>query len=178
MFTLCFLGHPNSSPSLPVHWPPKQPTVFDSPLSKMVIIYSVNLEHIGYVYTNLAGLSGVIITDKEYPQRVAFALINRVLEEFSAIHSREQWLSCSGQLEFPQLARMLQQFQNPQQADSIMRVQREIDETKVILHSTINSLLERGEKLEDLVARSDQLGAQSRAFFKSAKKTSSCCVIQ
>lgn len=43
-------------------------------------------------------------------------------------------------------------------------------------HKTMASLLERGEKLEDLVEKSDQLSAQSKIFFKTAKKTNACCV--
>ena len=57
-----------------------------------------------------------------------------------------------------------------------MKVQKELDETKVILHKTMASLLERGEKLDDLVAKSDQLSAQSKMFYKTAKKTNACCV--
>ena len=38
------------------------------------------------------------------------------------------------------------------------------------------SLLERGEKLDDLVAKSDELSAQSKMFYKTAKKTNACCV--
>ena len=51
-----------------------------------------------------------------------------------------------------------------------MKVQAELDETKVILHKTIESVLERGEKLDSLVERSDALSAQSRMFYKAAKK--------
>jgi hypothetical protein len=51
-----------------------------------------------------------------------------------------------------------------------MKVQAELDETKIILHKTIESVLERGEKLDNLVERSDQLSAQSRLFYKTAKK--------
>ena len=32
----------------------------------------------------------------------------------------------------------------PQQADSIMKIQKELDETKIVLHKTIESVLERG----------------------------------
>ena len=36
-------------------------------------------------------------------------------------------------------------------------------------HKTMESLLQRGEKLDDLVARSDALSAQSKLFYKTAK---------
>jgi len=51
-----------------------------------------------------------------------------------------------------------------------MKVQAELDETKIVLHKTIESVLERGEKLDNLVDRSDALSAQSRLFYKTAKK--------
>jgi synaptobrevin family protein YKT6 len=37
-------------------------------------------------------------------------------------------------------------------------------------HKTIESVLERGEKLDSLVDRSNALSAQSKMFYKSAKK--------
>ena len=46
-----------------------------------------------------------------------------------------------------------------------MRIQRELDETKIVLHKTIESVLQRGEKIDDLVAKSDGLSAQSRMFY-------------
>uniref|UniRef100_A0A8C5IVK2 V-SNARE coiled-coil homology domain-containing protein n=1 Tax=Junco hyemalis TaxID=40217 RepID=A0A8C5IVK2_JUNHY len=44
-------------------------------------------------------------------------------------------------------------------------------------HNTMESLLERGEKLDDLVSKSEVLGAQSKAFYKTARKQNSCCEI-
>jgi synaptobrevin family protein YKT6 len=90
-------------------------------------------EHVVHAYTNLAGLACVIIGDKEYPPRVAFALINRVLEEFTSAFSRDVWLTTSGKLDYPQLKDMLAKYQNPHEADPIMRVQKELDETKIVL---------------------------------------------
>ena len=37
-------------------------------------------------------------------------------------------------------------------------------------HKTIESVLERGEKLDNLVERSNALSAQSKMFYKTAKK--------
>lgn len=48
--------------------------------------------------------------------------------------------------------------------------QQELDETKIELHKTIESVLQRGERLDDLVDRSANLSMSSKAFYKSAKK--------
>ena len=88
-------------------------------------------------------------------------------------------------------------YQDPAQADSIMKIQKELDETKIVLHKTIESVLQRGEKIDDLVAKSDGLSAQSKMFYSQytslvslvfagrvanvhlaqAKKQNSCCVV-
>lgn len=58
-----------------------------------------------------------------------------------------------------------------------MRIQKELDETKITLHKTIESVLQRGEKIDDLVSKSDGLSAQSKMFYTQAKKQNSCCVV-
>jgi len=121
-------------------------------------------------------LSAVIITDQEYPVRVAFSLLNKVLDEFSTSVPVDSYSNPSS-ISFPALATYLQKYQDPRQADNIMRVQQELDETKVILHKTIESVLQRGEQLDNLVDRSNALSAQSKMFYKTAKKQNSCCVI-
>jgi len=68
-------------------------------------------------------------------------------------------------------------IQDPKEADPIMRVQNNLDDTKIVLHETIEHLLERGEKLNDLVDKTDKLSGASKAFYKEAKG-GSCCVIQ
>ena len=44
-------------------------------------------------------------------------------------------------------------------------------------HQTIEAVLERGVKLDDLVKGSADLSSQSKLFYTQAKKTNSCCVI-
>lgn len=58
-----------------------------------------------------------------------------------------------------------------------MKVQQELDETKIVLHKTIENVLQRGEKLDNLVDKSESLTASSKMFYKQAKKTNSCCII-
>ena len=69
----------------------------------------------------------------------------------------------------------LAQYQDPLNADKIGRIQKELDETKIVLHKTIESVLERGEKLDTLVEKSNDLSLASQMFYKSARKTNSCC---
>ena len=78
---------------------------------------------------------------------------------------------------FPKAEEYLQKYQNPAEADKVTKIQKDLDETTQILHKTIDSVLERGVKLDNLVDKSNDLSAQSKLFYKSAKKTNSCCVV-
>ena len=121
-------------------------------------------------------LAAVIITDQEYPVRPAFSLLTKLLDDFTAKVPQSSYSNPSS-ISFPDIDTYLQKYQDPRQADAIMKVQQELDETKIILHKTIESVLQRGEKLDNLVDRSNALSAQSKMFYKTAKKQNSCCVI-
>ncbi|KAG8901366.1 palmitoyltransferase [Tulasnella sp. 403] len=121
-------------------------------------------------------LCAVVITDQEYPVRPAFSLLAKILDEFASAVPESQY-SDPSTINFPATQSYLAKYQDPRQADNIMKVQAELDETKIILHKTIESVLERGEKLDNLVDRSNALSAQSKMFYKTAKKQNSCCTI-
>jgi synaptobrevin family protein YKT6 len=46
-----------------------------------------------------------------------------------------------------------------------------------VLYNTIDAVLARGEKLDDLIDKSDSLSMQSKKFYKTAKKHNQCCVV-
>jgi synaptobrevin family protein YKT6 len=122
-------------------------------------------------------VAGIIISDHDYPALVAHQLLSKVVDEFLAKYPRSQWANSTPTLAFPELKEYIVKYQDPQQADSIMKIQKELDETKIVLHKTIESVLQRGEKIDDLVAKSDGLSAQSKMFYTQAKKQNSCCVL-
>ncbi|KAG5717636.1 Synaptobrevin like protein [Termitomyces sp. T112] len=121
-------------------------------------------------------LAAVIIADQEYPVRPAFSLLTKLLDEFTAQIPQSSFDNPAS-INFPSINTYIQKYQDPRQADTIMRVQQELDETKIVLHKTIESVLQRGEKLDNLVDRSNALSAQSKMFYKTAKKQNSCCVV-
>ena len=114
-------------------------------------------------------IEAVMVSDKEYPRRAAFSVLTKSLETFSTKVPASQYSNPSS-ISFPDLKEFLAQYQDPRNADSIMRLQGELDETKMVMHQTIESVLKRGEKLDDLVARSEMLGTQSKRFYTTAKR--------
>ncbi|XP_068628245.1 synaptobrevin homolog YKT6 [Battus philenor] len=133
-------------------------------------------EYMLQVYVRADNLAGILISDHEYPNRVAHTLITKILDEFTAKVPASAWATGNeSTIDFPVLPQYLAKYQNPREADALTKIQNDLDETKIILHDTIKAVLERGEKLDDLVAKSDSLTMHSKAFYKTARKTNSCC---
>lgn len=78
--------------------------------------------------------AGVIITDQEYPVRPAFSLLTKLLDDFIAKVPQASFKTPAA-ISFPEINTYLQKYQDPRQADAIMKVQQELDETKIILVS-------------------------------------------
>jgi synaptobrevin family protein YKT6 len=121
-------------------------------------------------------VGAVIIADEEYPQMTAHHIISRLLDEFITKHPKSSWPTkgADNQMKFPELSTYLQQYQNPENADSLIKIQKELDETKAILHKTINATLDRGEQLADLAEKSGRLSTNAEFLFKQAKSKNSC----
>lgn len=129
-----------------------------------------------HVYVRADNLAGVLIADHDYPGRVAHTLLTKVLDDFTVKVSKDQWQTgTESSIDFNLLPTYLAKYQDPREADALTKIQGDLDETKIILRNTIESVLERGEKLDDLVNKSEELSLQSKAFYKTAKKTNSCC---
>lgn len=138
--------------------------------------HSLSVAHTFHAYGRTEGVAGVIISDSEYPALVAHQLLSKVVDEFLSRYPRTAFLNATSTLDFPALKEYIVKYQDPQQADSIMKIQKELDETKIVLHKTIESVLERGEKIDSLVEKSDGLSAQSKMFYKHASPPALICV--
>jgi synaptobrevin family protein YKT6 len=124
-------------------------------------------------------LVATAIADEEYNARVAFSMLAQVEQQFlDTFRGRWEGASTENALPFPMLEPTLAKYQNPQEADKILKIQKDIEDTKITMHSAIDQVLERGEKIDHLVDLSGDLGVASKSFYKSAKQTnSSCCVV-
>ena len=64
----------------------------------------------------------------------------------------------------------------PGAAMQIMKVEKQVIETKEVLHRTLEAVLARGEKIDDLVAKSEKLSKSSKLFYDQTRITR-CCEI-
>lgn len=131
-----------------------------------------------HVYVRADNVGAVLIADNEYPQSVAHTLITKVLDDFIAKVPIESLASATeSSVKFSELPAYLSKYQDPREADVLTKIQNDLDETKIILKKSIEAVLERGEKLEDLINATDKIKCHSKTFYHSAKKTNSCCSI-
>jgi synaptobrevin family protein YKT6 len=69
-----------------------------------------------------------------------------------------------------ELLDLLRKYQDPM-VDQIYTVQQRINSTKNIIYESINKILVRGERLDDLIEKTEQLSQETKTFFKKSKKT-------
>lgn len=100
--------------------------------------------------------SVMIITDLEYPMRIAFEILKKISLQKDPVLS--------------------DYLKDPKEFDSISKVQNELDETKIILNVTLEKLLLRSDKLEDIVNKTTELSSQTKSFLATSRKMNkSCC---
>jgi len=130
-----------------------------------------------HAYGRTEGVCGIMITDAEYPALVAHQVLSKIVDEFLTKNPVASFKNSDAKIPYPELKDYLKKYQNPEEADSIIKIQKELDETKIVLHKTIQSVLERGEQMDRLVENSNNLSMSTKAFAKQAQKQNSCCIV-
>eukprot|EP00475_Leptophrys_vorax_P041241 TRINITY_DN77799_c0_g1_i1.p1 TRINITY_DN77799_c0_g1~~TRINITY_DN77799_c0_g1_i1.p1 ORF type:complete len:201 (+),score=26.98 TRINITY_DN77799_c0_g1_i1:380-982(+) len=127
---------------------------------------------------NQGGLAALVCADDAYPRGSAFAVTKKVLEEYRTAEG-DAWMrvAADNKKAVPLLDRLLVECQDPASVDKIAKVKSEIEETRRAAATTIEAMLNRGERLEDLAAASNDLSAHSKMFVKNSKDMNKCCVI-
>jgi synaptobrevin family protein YKT6 len=66
-------------------------------------------------------------------------------------------------------------YKNAKDVDKIQQIKSDLDETKTIMMDSIDSLFQRGEQLEVLVDKAEELEKASELLQIKTKKLNSCC---
>lgn len=100
-----------------------------------------SVEHEAYICHcyNRGGLIGLTFVGKDYPSRAAFSVVNKVMDEFTDSKG-DAWKAATADTtdgdEIVNAA--LQKYQDPHEADKLLKIQRELDETKVRTTSALS----------------------------------------
>ncbi|KDR17570.1 vesicle-associated membrane protein 7 isoform X1 [Zootermopsis nevadensis] len=112
------------------------------------------------------------ITDDEFERSRAFLFLNEIKQRFqTAYGSRaDTALAYAMHTEFSQvLANEMKHYSESQEIDTISRVHGELDELKNIMVKNIDNVAMRGERLELLVNKTENLSASSVTFRKTSR---------
>jgi len=129
-----------------------------------------------HTWVRADGLAGVLVAEKNYPLRIAFALIQKTLTDYeSKVGAKWKEVDKDLDQEPAFMATDLASYQDPSEADKIAKIQKNLDEVKEVMQRNIEEILKRGETLESLMDRSKDLSAVSIQFYRKAKSTNQCC---
>jgi synaptobrevin family protein YKT6 len=104
-----------------------------------------------HIYARSEGCAGIIVADQNYDKLVAHQLLSKILDEFTSKFPKSSWSNKAGLKTYQDgqteghLGWYIKEFQDPNNGDSIMKIQRELNETKETLQKAIQSTLERGK---------------------------------
>ncbi len=111
------------------------------------------------------GLCGVFVTEINYPKYTAFTHINHQLLTYQ--NKYPLWTLDT------QDQKSQYEFQKPD--EKLLKVQHHLDDVKDIMTRNISLIIKRGENLESLLEKSDDLSKHAGDYWKNAKKLNKCC---
>lgn len=139
---------------------------------------SIEEENLGkcYVWVHPQGVAATVLADQEYPMQVAFRMISELLRHFLE-ENAGKWEDATKDLNLAWAngEEMFRRFQNPAEADKVLKIQKELDDVKDVVTTTMGKLIQRGIDLDELARKSSDLSSSSNQFRRAAQKNNQCC---
>jgi len=117
------------------------------------------------------GITYLCMADEEFGRRLPFAFLEDIKNRFRATYQDrgKTALAYAMNADFSRiLQNQMDYYSNNPNADRINRVRNEIDEVKSVMVQNIEKVLERGERIELLVDRTENLNQTAFQFKKKS----------
>jgi synaptobrevin family protein YKT6 len=94
-------------------------------------------------------IAAAILTDDQYPERVAFEIINRMHKEFASAFDSEKMAEATGtftrhaadqNLAFPKLNEYIKNYQDPKEVDKLEKLKESLKEVEGIVHKNLDDV--------------------------------------
>jgi len=143
---------------------------------------NAQLQYVCHGHAEASGaFVATMVTDPKYPAKIVYRLLAQLLGRFAEMYGGKLRGSPPPtkdlSLDFPPLAEFLAKYQKPEDADKAFAIMKEIDETKEVMYKTIDQVLRRGESIESIMAKSEDLSSSSMKFYETSKKTRCCTIL-
>ena len=142
--------------------------ISDTSAGKMSYAYDSYCFH----YASSGGLIFLCMSDAEFSRRVAFAFLQDVKQRFLASYEAAYPTAMAFQMnqEFSRvLARQMEYFSFDPRSDKIANVKDKIEDTKQVMVENIERIFDRGERMELLVSKTNELADSSFAFKQTSR---------
>lgn len=120
------------------------------------------------------GFTFLVVADEGYGRQVPFAFLEKIREEFQQKFADKGRTSPAHSLDkqFGPRLKMHMDYcmEHPEELTKVAAVQKKVDEVKNIMVDNIERVLERGEKIELLVDKTDNLRFQADKFHKTGRQ--------
>ena len=142
--------------------------------------HTVEHEKQYFVYIQVSSnsqLAAYAFCDTAYPRRIAFKMLAEAIQKFESEAGEKVVKYQTDENIDIGLSAVLKQYADPKSFDRLVSAQENADKITVTLHENIEKLVDRGQNLDKLVAKSNDLGIASKQFYKTSKKMDKCCNI-
>jgi len=124
------------------------------------------------------GFGVAVVCDDNYPKLAAYSLISQASEAYLKVVG-DKWKAISTDQTSPNegVMALLVKYQDPAEGDKVTKIQNELEEIRQICIKTIEDLLERDKKLEQLVKDTEDLSFVTKSFADKSADLNRCCTI-
>ncbi|KAK0391126.1 hypothetical protein NLU13_0628 [Sarocladium strictum] len=125
------------------------------------------------------GIVAYLLSDKKYDMVASQMVMNKAIDKFMEDHPRSEWSTGNKTFSAPKIdgQAICVGFKDPSKVNKLASIQKDLDETMETLRKAIQQTTLRGEQLDAMVEKSENLNASSKMFYQQAKKQNSCCVL-
>jgi len=127
------------------------------------------------------GITYLCMTDQQMGYRVPYAFLFDLASRFRGTYA-ERIQTAGAMAMNDSFSRVIKErmdfFSNDKQADKINKVKADLDETKNVMFQNIDKVLQRGEQIETLVDKTDELNLHATSFKKKIHSTQTKNVVE
>jgi len=136
--------------------------------SKLTYVWEQYLFH----YISEGGYTYLVMADDSVGRRMPFAFLADLQRKFTSLPSSSSTSTPAYGLQgsfSPIIAELMETYNTSPPTDELTRAQTELNQVKDIMVQNVEQILSRGERIELLVDKTDNMATQATAFRRGAR---------